>query len=174
MKHLLPQFSSLSEAWALAKDDIQMAHELDETSLEFVCHHNAYIAYRSLCNMEIANIHLVTGMYHAGGELRIKHSWLAFPEPQDPVAIFEYDPNQLKKAGNHVNDKMPSWEMSDNCRISSVVIVDGTRIEHPDYPYIIDDFEVMARYSPSDIDFDLPIRQLDALFDSVVEHKRGS
>ena len=157
----------LHKHFILTNEKVIRAHDIAHNArqIQFDCHHNSYIAICLLKRLGYRDIQWVHGYYQcADRENVIKHSWITLHVDSCPAIILELDPQQLRRKGNYVNNKMPDSQIA--------------MIAHPDRVICPNDLgctvasaEVFGRYIPvPSYDPDVDYAQLHELLAEVNMH----
>ena len=158
-------FASLDTDFVDSQDFIEIAHDRRD-GMNFVCHHNSYLAAGFLRRRGHDGIRWVSGYYQCHESVKsIHHSWLALTIDGKTAAIFEFDPRQLHKGGGYQNDPMPSGHIPEfSITITPIAtIVDPGMVDLPDEAkdsrWVVQSKDVLMRYVEDqtlapDINFD--------------------
>jgi len=158
------QFASLKRDFIVSQDFVQIAHDVDRT-VNFVCHHNAYLVAGFLKGLG-HDCRWLSGYYRCNPPAPpVRHSWIEVNADGKPAVILEFDPRQLFDRGDYEKDLMPSGEIPElKMRITPIaMIVAPGLVELPDdadeLRFIVPSQEVFNRYVQNrtltpDIDFE--------------------
>lgn len=159
------EFAAIEADFIESQEFVDIAHE-HELSVDFRCHHNAYLVAAFLQRRGHENLHWASGYYQCRDpEVRIHHSWIKLTRAGKTLAIFEYDPRQLHEKGGYEGDLMPSANVPEfSIPIPGIAsIVDPDLVELPEETkesrWVVSSREILLRYVEDDdltpdIDFD--------------------
>lgn len=146
------EFAALLADFIESQEFVEIAHS-NHRSVDFVCHHNAYLVAAFLQRRGYKNLHLVSGYYQCREPAsRIHHSWIKLTRGGKTLAILEFDPRQLHEKGGYENDLMPS-AIAPGIPIpitGTASIVDPDLVELPEEAieskWVISSREILLRY----------------------------
>jgi hypothetical protein len=151
------KFRSLIECVQHSHEFMDCVHDL-QCGVDRVCHHNSYLIAKLLDHLGEPMV-WVNGLYQcADPQESIHHSWLA-NAADEPTVIFEFDPHQLRSAGEYEEDLMPG-PRPDGAMMGAdtAVIVDPARVTVPEAMqqrnwlvssvYVLDRYQANPAYRP--------------------------
>ena len=160
--YIVQLHEDLQRSWQVVKE----AHYVGQ-GIDFVCHHNSYIAWKYLKGIGHDRLLWRNGIYiTANPATPVRHSWITLESSGSVLAVLELDPFQLRDRGGYSDDLMPDTRIGPlGIKAYGVaVIVDPALVEQPHAQisnhWIVLSAEVMARFQqdasrvPTDIDID--------------------
>lgn len=179
------EFAAIHTDFIESQEFIELAHDF-RSSMDFRCHHNAYLVAAFLQRRGHEGLPCVTGYYQCREPTkRVHHTWVKLVRDGKTAAIFEFDPRQLHEQGGYEDDLMPSGHVPEfSMQLTPIVsIVDPDLVDLSEEarksPWVVPSNKVLLRYVEDDglvprIDFaeldELAVEALE-VFDSFREFR---